>query len=156
MLIGRIASSVILDEAYAWLCLRRRNYPANSDVWWFRWNWASEKQRLQQDLLTGSYRFDALDKVALKDGSSVDIWTARDALVLKALTMCLADMLPASSSCTHIKDNGGAKEAIRQVSAHLPQNGFVLRTDVKSYYASIDHNMLMDRLAQYVSDKARC
>jgi hypothetical protein len=54
MLIGRITSDAILDEAYAWLCHRRRDYPANADVWWFRRNWASEKVRLQQDLLTGT------------------------------------------------------------------------------------------------------
>jgi retron-type reverse transcriptase len=154
MLIEQIASDDILDEAYAWLCHRRRDYPANADVWWFRRNWASEKVRLQQDLLTGTYRFEALDRVALKDGSSVDVWTSRDALVLKALSLCLADVLPASPSCTHIKGHGGAKQAVRQVAQHLPRTGFVLRTDVKSYYASIDHHLLLDRLAEHISDRA--
>jgi RNA-directed DNA polymerase len=42
---------------------------------------------------------------------------------------------------------------VRQVSATLATNRFVLRTDVKSYYASIDHLLLMDRLALYVRDR---
>jgi hypothetical protein len=92
--------------------------------------------------------------VELHDGSHVDVWTSRDALVLKALTLSLAPLLPVLPSCTHIRGNGGAKEAIRQVAAHLPRNGFVLRTDVKSYYASIDHHLLLDRLAEHVSDRA--
>jgi RNA-directed DNA polymerase len=36
----------------------------------------------------------------------------------------------------------------------LPANRFVLRTDVKSYYASIDHFKALDLLAEYIDDKA--
>ncbi len=36
---------------------------------------------------------------------------------------------------------------------HLPANRFVLRTDVKSYYASIDHFLLLDQLAEIIRDK---
>ena len=34
----------------------------------------------------------------------------------------------------------------------LPRSRFVLKTDVKSYYASIDHNLLLDRLAEFIQD----
>ena len=34
----------------------------------------------------------------------------------------------------------------------LPQNRFVLKTDVQSYYASIDHDLLLDRLAEFIQD----
>ncbi len=37
--------------------------------------------------------------------------------------------------------------------SHLDANGFVLRTDVKSYTASIDHIALMDRLARFIPDR---
>ena len=60
----------------------------------------------------------------------------RDALVLKALTIVLAPVLPVSPRCTHVKGNGGAKAAVRQVSAALATNRFVLSTGVKSHYAS--------------------
>jgi hypothetical protein len=39
--------------------------------------------------------------------------------------------------------NGGAKAAVRFVHEHLAANTFVFRTDVKSYYASIDHEILL-------------
>lgn len=81
----------------------------------------------------------------MRDGSHVDVWTSRDAFVLKATTLYLANVLPASSSCIHIKCHGGAKEAILQVSAHLLWNSLVLRADVKSYYARIDHHLLLVR-----------
>ncbi len=35
----------------------------------------------------------------------------------------------------------------------MANNRFVLRTDVKSYYASIDHFLLLDQLAEYVKDR---
>ncbi len=153
MYVTRLASDAVLDSAYGWLCHRRRDYPADSDVWSFRRDWRAEKRRLQADLLAGDYRFGLLGRITLADGSDIDLWSARDALVLKALAMVLADVLPVSPRCTHIKGNGGAKAAARQVMAGLGGNRFVIRTDVKSFYASIDHVLLMDRLAVYIGDR---
>ncbi len=62
--------------------------------------------------------------------------------MLKALTIALADVLPVSARCAHVKGHGGAKAAARQVHNHLAASGFVMRTDVKSFYASIDHLLL--------------
>jgi RNA-directed DNA polymerase len=42
---------------------------------------------------------------------------------------------------------------VRQLQAHLAENRFVPRTDVKSYYASTNHVLLMDRLAHYTGDR---
>ncbi|CAN0485944.1 unnamed protein product, partial [Hapterophycus canaliculatus] len=55
--------------------------------------------------------------------------------------------------CTHIKGHGGAKAAIRAVVNALPTNTFVMRTDVKSFYESIDQYLLIDALAAYVHDR---
>ena len=73
--------------------------------------------------------------------------------MLKALAIVLAKHLPVSRRCTHLKGNGGAKYAVREVRDHLQNNRFVLRTDVKSYYASIDHLMLLDQLAVHIKDR---
>jgi hypothetical protein len=154
MLIDQIASNAVLDEAFAWLCQRRRDYPANADIWSFRRNWSAEKTRIWKDLTAHGYRFDALSRVQLANGSPIDLWSSRDALVLKALSITLASVLPSSGRCIHIKGHGGAKAAIRAVAANLPDNDFVLRTDVKSYYASIDHHFLLNRLAEHVTDRA--
>jgi hypothetical protein len=148
-----LASDAVLDAAFAWVCRRRRDWPADAEIWSFRRNWRDEKQRLKEALPSGRFRFGLLQRVTKADGAEADLWSARDALVLKTLTMVLARVLPVSSSCTHVKGNGGAKAAVRQVRAALATNRFVLRTDVKSYYASIDHLLLMDRLALYIRDR---
>ena len=154
MLLNRLASNAVLDAAHGWLCHRRRDYPVDADVWSLRRHWPGEKRRIQADLLAGDFRFGLLDRITKADGTDIDLWSARDALVLKALAIVLANVLPVSRVCTHVKGHGGAKAAVRQVMAHLPANGFVLKTDVKSYYASIDHIALMDRLARHIDDRA--
>lgn len=65
----------------------------------------------------------------------------------------LAGVLPISPACTHVKGHGGLKSTVRKVYNKLSAYHFVLRTDVKGYYASIDHFLLMDQLAEYIKDK---
>ena len=143
----------ILESAYAWLCKRRRNYPDHADVWNFRRHWQREIVRLRRELLGGSYRLGLLSRTTLESGEEVDLFSARDALVLKALALVLANRLSFSRNCTHLKGNGGGKAAVRRVWRHLKQNHFVIRTDVKSYYASIDHECLIERLSLVIQDR---
>ncbi len=42
---------------------------------------------------------------------------------------------------------------MREVVRHLPENEFVFRTDVKSYYASINHDILHAQLAEHIDDR---
>ncbi len=148
-----IVADEVLDNAYAWLCKRRRHWPSNADVWTFRRRWRQEKERLRTELLEGAYRVSLLSRVTLRDQQDIDLWSARDALVLKALSIVPAKRLPVSTRCVHAKGHGGAKAAVRQVITHLPTNHFVLKTDVSSYYDSIDRFLLLEQLAEYIKDK---
>ena len=141
-----------LDDAYDWLCHRRRHFPPNADVWHLRFHWAREKVHLCELLQKRRYQFSPLQRVKKADGEVIHLWSARDALVLKALTRLLAEVLPISPACTHIKGHGGLKSTVRRVYDQLPNYRFVLRTDVKEYYASIDHYLLMDKLAKHIKD----
>ena len=143
----------ILESSYAWLCKRRRNYPDHADVWNFRRHWKREIVRLRRELLEGSYRLGLLSRTTLDNGEEVDLFSARDALVLKAVALVLSRRLSFSRNCTHLKGNGGGKAAVRRVWRHLKQHRFVIRTDVRSYYASIDHQRLIERLARVIPDR---
>lgn len=88
-------SDAVLDAAFARVCQRRRGWSPNADIWSFRRDWPAEKQRLTDDLRSGRFRFGLLDRVTKADGSEADLWSARDALVLKALTICKGDLPPA-------------------------------------------------------------
>jgi hypothetical protein len=152
-LTDRLCSDAVLDCAYRWLCKQRRRWPDAADVWSFRRDWAKEKVRLQAELRSGCFRFGLQQRVTRGNGEAIDLWSARDALVLKALALVLGEELPVSRRCVHVKGHGGAKAAVRQVMQRLPTARFVLKTDVASYYASIDHLKLLDRLAAVIPDR---
>jgi len=70
--------------------------------------------------------------------------------------------LPQSSRCFHLKSPEdsqtkglkprGAKAAVREVGSQVTQHRFVLKTDVRFYYASIDPGLLLDRLGNHIAD----
>src|SRR5271157_5793170 len=149
-----IASESALEQAYAWLCERRQDYSPNDDVWNVRWRWEEIRPQLQAQLRAGGYRLSSVRRFHLSD-DDIEVWSALDALVLKATALVLAaHCLPnLSHHCHHLQGRGGAKAAVRFVNDHLADNTFVFRTDVKSYYASIDHDILLGLLEHVVADK---
>ena len=101
----------------------------------------------------GTYAVELLRRVTLQNGAAVDLWSARDAVVLQALALVLPHHLPLSPCCPHRTGHGGLTHAVRQVLAALPQQRVVLKTDVRSSYASIDHALRRDRLAVHSADR---
>ena len=152
-LIERLTSDEVIDAAYEWLCLRRREYHHNNDVWNLRRWWDEKKPLLLAQLRAGCYRFREQRRV-LSRGEVKEIWSAQDALVLKALAIVLQEVLQPhlSPRCFHLAGTGGVKGAVREVDAHLHEFEFAFRTDVKGYYASIDHEILFSQVADYVDD----
>ena len=111
--IAAIVTDDVLDAAYAWLCQRRKDWSADADVWRFRQDWPQEKERLREELLAGTYEVGLLDRVTLyRDGEQedIDLWSARDALVMKALSLVLPQYLPLSEQCTHLKGHVGVQD----------------------------------------------
>ena len=137
-MLERLTSDAVIDTAYQWLCHQRRHWPADSDVWSLRSHWEAVKPALQQSLHQGDYRFEPMSRITKANGETIHVWSAQDALVLKSLSLVLADILPVSPACTHVKGHGGAKAAFRATREQLPHHSFVMRTDVKGYYDNID------------------
>jgi hypothetical protein len=50
LLVGMtILSPLMMCWTYDWLCRRRRDYSANSDIWKFRRCWRHEKERIKNE-----------------------------------------------------------------------------------------------------------
>jgi len=141
-----------LDLAYDWLCRQRRDFPADSDVWDLRFHWCRERKRLVEELRTGQYRFVPMSVITKANGEVIHLWSARDALVLKALALMISPLLRLSRRCVHVKGHGGLKAAVREVQQRLPDYRFVLRTDVKDCYESIDQSILLEQLRADIDD----
>lgn len=149
-----IASDDILEQAYRWLCDRRNDYSHNDEVWEVRYRWHEIKPVLQAELIAGRYRFSPLKRIHRTE-DDLEIWSALDSLVLKAMAIVLTQRLALtlSSHCFHLAGSGGAKAAVRYVLDKLPANKFVFRSDVKSYYASINHDILYAQLEERIADR---
>ena len=104
---------------------------------------------------TGAYRFDVQTKITLSCGETIALWSSRDALIIKVLTAILQEKLKPFllRSCYHLKGHGGLKGAVRDVMNQLPKYKFFCKTDVYSYYDSIDHYVLLMKLHHYVEDR---
>src|SRR5919199_1108379 len=154
-LIAQIASDEVLEAAFAWLCQRRQHHHYNSDVWQGRRWWEEKKALVQAKHLTGTYRFRELRRIRGRERVT-EYWASLDALVLKAVAIVLTPVLQPhlSPRCFHLAGTGGSKAAVREVAAHLAEFPFVFRTDVKGYYASINQEILLERVRQYVPDAA--
>ena len=66
--------------------------------------------------------------------------------------MGLSSRLDLSPRCTHLKGHGGLKATVEDVNTQLPNYRFVIKTDVKQYYESIDHRVLLNQLSEDISD----
>jgi hypothetical protein len=121
-----------------------------------RFRWPELKPQIQDALLHGQYRFSPLRRLQI-EGEFIELWAALDALVLKALAIVLNRRLDFPRSCYHVPgkdgEKRGAKAAVRHICARLLLNQFVFRSDVKSYYASIDHAVLLALVRDHIDDR---
>jgi len=91
-LIERIASPQVLQQAFAWLCRQRKDYPEGNDVWDLRRRWNQIQLQLRADLLSGAYRLRTPERIRRED-SVIELWSSLDALVLKAAAIVLRKYL---------------------------------------------------------------
>ncbi|MFT6949604.1 MAG: RNA-directed DNA polymerase, partial [Paraglaciecola sp.] len=150
--LSNILNSTTLDAAYSWLCKQRANFPANADIWHLRFHWNTIRGELLQTLNKQDYTFMPLSVITKADGETLHLWSSQDALVLKMLAMALPEALALSPLCTHIKGHGGLKTTVSDLHAALPGYSYVMKTDVKGYYESIDHTILLKQLDKDITD----
>jgi RNA-directed DNA polymerase len=152
--ITELVSEDLIDESFRWLCKQRKHFPDNSDVWDVRFHWNKIKPQLIDELISNTFNFQPLQKITKSSGEVIHLWTSIDSVVLKLLSLVLQRHLPSSKLCTHLKGNGGSKQTVTSIQREITNNIFVFRTDVKSYYESINHEILLDKLSVYIKDKA--
>lgn len=154
-LIEQIASDAVLEEAFQWLRQSRKDHPANSDVWDFRTHWHEIKPMLREELVNERYRPGPLRRFRSRD-KIFELWSSRDALVLKAVTLVIQQVLipRLSNACTHLAGKGGSKGAVRAVEGAMQNYEFVARKDVLKFYANIDHDILLRIIGENIRSPA--
>ena len=85
------------------------------------------------------------------DGHEYVRWSPDTSALLKHIKTVLSDQLKPylSRRCSHIKGHGGVKLSVRYSQRLCNHFGYVARFDVKSYYSSMDHQIILNLLRQY-------
>ena len=85
------------------------------------------------------------------DGHKYVRWSPDSSRLLKYIKTVLSDQLKPylSRRCSHIKNHVGVKLSVCYSQRLCNHFGYVARFDVKSYYRSMDHQIILDLLRQY-------
>lgn len=147
-----------IDEAYSWLCQARVDYSPHSDIWHLRLHWITERERLLEELQNENFQFSPVTRYHFDHQAMKIVFAARDALVLKMLALYLTQSLVPTLPDTifHLKNNGGLKSAITQLQNELPNYTFIIKTDIKGFYGSIQFEPLMQIVSAKIAEKYLC
>lgn len=159
----------LMDKVYAlstlqiaWELVRRNQGAAGIDhISIKRFEAHSERylQELHEALKTRTYRPKAVKRVYIpkSDGKQrpLGIPTVKDRIVQAAVKMVIEpifekEFLPMSYG---FRPGRGCKDALREVDSHIKTGyTFVVDADLKSYFDTIPHDLLMEQVEQRISD----
>ena len=144
-----------MDAAWQWLCRRRQTYPPDADIWHLRFHRERELPRLIREAESGTYRLSPMQVIRRKPGQeSLVQWSARDALVLKWVSLQLNGKLPLSPRCTHTAGHRGGRSGLQEITTHLSAGyRFMYRTDIRGYYRHISKAQLKRHVERFVPEQ---
>ena len=150
-----IFSEKFIQKAFEKVCHKRREYSCNNDIWELRFNWNDQKFKILEELNAGTYKFDTVKEVIIDD-QIYEIWASSDAVVLEALTTLLKDKYHITNECNsyHLKGKGGVKAAVNKVLNGTKKYKYFYKSDIKKYYASIDHDVLLNIFKSKIPDRS--
>ncbi len=160
----------LIDKVYALPNLRKAfaRVKANSNaagvdhvtVEEFERHWEANLEKLSQTLQDGSYRPQAIrrawiPKLGSQEMRPLGIPTVRDRVVQAALRAVLEPIFERGFAAHSygFRPKRGCKDALRRVNILLKQGyNWVVDADLKSYFDTIPHSALMDRVGEKVAD----
>jgi retron-type reverse transcriptase len=108
-----------------------------------------------QDFIQGNYRFSPLQQFRFYN-ECVRTWNYADRIILRCLLKILMPVFKhiILDNCFHLKGPNGVKNALRYIQNALNTDKFhyAIRADIKSYYASIDHGILICQVNEHFHD----
>ena len=122
-----------------------------------RFYWQHYREKLLKQCRHHRYSFSPLQQYRFED-ETLSVISSEDSLVLKVISQQLTSVLKktkaVSPRCYHVKGHGGLKKAVSHTKEAIKEYGFVFKSDIKGYYASIQHDPLCDSIQRITGDKA--
>ena len=137
------------------LYLRYRWCDAKHPFWRFYWQWKEQRVSLIRDFIAGHYL--PQPKIGYNAyGDRDPIFYYQDALMQKLLYRIIKPTFKhmVSPACHHLKGPGVIKTVTHHIADALASGRYryVIRTDIKSYYASINHHQLQQQIRSHFND----
>ncbi|WP_243830493.1 reverse transcriptase/maturase family protein [Allofrancisella inopinata] len=144
-----------MEKHLSWLFRNRRKSHYNSDYWHFKRAIDTNKENITyiNNLLnSGNYFFEPATVINnSKTGEMLCIWGSQVSLVLKTLAEDIKSRYENvfSKNCVSNKLNSGVKQAFSVVNKYIKTHKCIYRTDIKKFYNSINHNILLQKLTKF-------
>lgn len=137
-------------RARDWLRAQRQQYSIHDGVWTLLSTWPKVKERLSSKWQKGIHVFQSQKRYTFGDQSLL-VFDAEDALLLKTLSLALTPRLTPNLSkrVYNIKGRGGIKAALRDTQSALPGYTYVFKSDIRHFYASIAHEVLLSACREF-------
>ena len=144
----------MIQNCINWLHNSRKKWSHNDSYWFFAHKIKSDTtytNNLLSQISNASYNFTPAKMVLKSNGEITTIWSAEDSLVLKYLAESIKEKSTFSRYVVSNKGNGGIPKAIKTVNKFIKSHKYIYRSDVKSFYDSINHKILLERLENFTT-----
>ncbi len=139
--------NILLEKAFQDVRASRRHHSPHASIWDLSMHWPEKKQEILHQLHRGHFRFTPCHSY-FKEGKWRCYWQAADAVVLKAISYLLKEKMTIKD-CHHLKGHGGIHGSLKALRKAKPNYQKVFKSDIDSYYASINHNILLNQLKRF-------
>lgn len=154
----RFALGRLCEQARNWFVDMEKKKGAVSEKspWWsFSYDFPQHLSQWTMCFVNGSHRFSPLKTYCFPD-EVVQVWEYCDKLFVHLLHGILKPTFSAviSKRCYHLQGPYVIRSITRQIKRALETNeyGYVIRLDIKSYFASIDHDILLQQVEANYDD----
>jgi RNA-directed DNA polymerase len=148
----------LYQKASIWCQRMRRRMRTASEYssWWsFIWYWKSHITAWLQGFRSGCHRFSPMMQYKFSD-EVIQVWSYLDCLMLHLILKIIKPTFKhvISQLCMHLKGPCAIKYITQDIKAalNIGRYSYCLRLDIRSYYASIDHRLLLNQLYKHYDD----
>lgn len=155
-LMTQIIANTVLDQAFKAVYQKRsKSQDPHSDIWEISLRWPHYRAELQQRAVAGTYQLSPVQVFYAEDGRLLTHWCSLDAILLKAISMVLADSVKqqVGSQCLHLKGHGGLRQGARLAHQAAQRHRYVIKADVADFYSSTQHDVLLAIVKRHIEDK---
>ena len=148
-----LGDDAVAEQLKTAMFKRGKHKSYRSGLWHFMFHFALERQAVVRALIKGTWGFSWCDGVRLQGRKEwVAVRPYLDRFVVSLVRIYLTSVLrPILAKNNYYARAGrGRKVALKDFMAAREQYSYVFKTDVRSYYASIDQARLLAKLSRYV------